>query len=151
MTTYTRRAVPAFRPLPSRGVTLADWLAEEASEAEEIRAAIKASEAEGCQCCCCTGTCNESEEEEETGEEGPRAEWQDEGEGIYSFSVITSWYDDKSQWFVGEGWTLVSATREDCEDLKRYETAERIQVRRAPPPITSDIAPLRVPLYQRAA
>jgi hypothetical protein len=162
MTTYTRRAVPAFRPLPSRGSTVADWLDEAACEAQEIRAADAAREAEGCQCCCCAGTCHESEEEteeriklaqqEETGEQGPRAEWQDEGEGIYSFGVVTSWYDSPSAWFVPEGWTLVSATVEDCDDLKRYETAERIQVRRAPPPVTSDIAPLRVPLFdQRAA
>jgi len=158
MTTYTRRAVPAFRPLPSRGVTLADWLEEEACEAREVRAADAAREVEGCQCCCCTGTCNETEEEteerinEEQGEQGPRAEWQDEGDGVFSFGVVTSWYDDKSQWFVPEGWTLVSATVEDCEDLKRYETAERVQVRRAPPPVTSDTAPLRVPLFtQRAA
>jgi hypothetical protein len=157
MTTYTRRAVPAFRPLPSRGSTVADWLDEAACEAQEIRAADAAREAEGCQCCCCTGTCHESVEETEArlspeaGEEGPLAHWQDEGEGVYGFTAITSWYDEASQWFVPEGWTLVSATVEDCDDLKRYETLEKIQVRRACPPVTSDIAPLRVPLFDRRA
>ena len=133
---------------------MADWLAEQACEAAEIRAEEKARQDEGCGCCCCTGTCNDTEEEtaEETeGEDGPRPEWQDEGEGVFAFSVITSWYDEQSAWFVPEGWVMISASVEDCDDLKRYETAEKIRVRRAPPPVTPDVAPLRVPLFQRAA
>lgn len=138
MTTYTRRAVPASRPLPSRGVTLADWLDECDSEDREIRAANKASEAEGCRCCCCTGTCNETEEEEEEEEEqgdsAPLPHWQDEGEGVYSFSVVTSWYDGPTAWFVPEGWFLLNTTPEDGDRdyLKHHETAERVRVRRLP-------------------
>jgi hypothetical protein len=137
--------------MPSRGATLADWLDEqaadavEASEAEKAREAREAMEENGCSCCCCTGECANIDDAPEAVPTVP-AHWEPAGEGVYSFEVITSWYDDGA-WFVPEGWECFKREAgEFCPDLKRHESAERVWLRPLPPPVECDTAPLTVRL-----
>jgi hypothetical protein len=148
------RISPVVTTLPSRGATLADWQDEQHSELLEAREAAKFARTTGCvfgecSCCCCTGACADSDDREDSsGEATVPSHWQPEGEGVYSFGVITSWYDDDSSWFIPEGWECFrrESGREDQSDLKRYESAEKVWVRPLPPPVECDVAPLRVSL-----
>lgn len=146
----TLRIAPFVSSLPSRGATMADWLDEQAAEAQEAQEAEKAlaeAEAEaGCNCCC-TGECADTDSTPEAdGVLAVPSHWEAQGENVYSFEVITSWYDDGA-WFAPEGWECFKREAgEFSSDLKRYESYERVWLRPLPPPVLGDVAPLRVRL-----